>query len=55
MAKRASKGQRKIHRVLGEYKRGTLRSSSGARVTKRSQALAIAMAESGRAKARRKR
>lgn len=55
MATRASRGQRKIHRVMSEYKRGTLRSSSGARVSKRSQAIAIALSEAGRAKARRKR
>lgn len=55
MAKRATRGQKKIHRAMGEYKRGTLRSSSGARVTKRAQAVAIAMSEAGRAKARRKR
>lgn len=33
----------KVHVVMGEFKRGTLHSGSGKKVTKRSQALAIAM------------
>ena len=41
------RGQQKVHAVMGEYKRGTLRSGSGAKVTKRSQAIAIAMSEAG--------
>ena len=44
------KGQKKIGKVMGEYKRGTLRSSSGKKVTKRKQAVAIAMSEAGMAK-----
>jgi hypothetical protein len=32
---------------MGEYKRGSLRSSSGQKVTKRTQAVAIAMSEAG--------
>jgi hypothetical protein len=35
----------KIHKVLREFKRKKLRSSSGTLVTKRAQALAIAMSE----------
>jgi hypothetical protein len=35
----------KVHKVMGEYKRGTLRSSSGQKVTTRDQAVAIAMSE----------
>lgn len=40
----------KIAKVMGEYKRGTLKSSSGKKVTKRSQAVAIAMSEAGMSK-----
>lgn len=39
--------QQKVRYVLGEFKRGTLRSGSGARVTSRRQAIAIAMSEAG--------
>jgi hypothetical protein len=35
----------KIHKVMHEFKEGTLRSSSGKKVTSRKQALAIAMSE----------
>jgi len=35
--------QEKIKKVLREYERGTLRSSSGKKVTSREQALAIAL------------
>lgn len=44
------KGQKKIGKVMGEYKRGTLKSSSGKKVTKKAQAVAIAMSEAGMAK-----
>lgn len=37
--------KRKIAKVLGEFKRGTLRSSSGSKVTSRKQATAIALSE----------
>ena len=40
----------KVAKVMREHKAGTLRSSSGAKVTKRSQAVAIAMSESGQAR-----
>lgn len=43
------KGTRKISRVMGEFKRGTLRSSSGRKVTKPAQAKAIALSEQRRA------
>ena len=42
----------KIHTVMSEYKRGTLHSGSGAKVTKRKQAVAIALSEARRAGAR---
>lgn len=40
----------KIKKVIGEYKRGTLKSSSGAKVKSRKQAVAIAMSEAGKSK-----
>ncbi len=47
-------GQNKIHVVMGEFKRHTLRSGSGDKVTNRDQAIAIAMSEAGMSKKRRK-
>lgn len=41
--------QNKVGKVMGEYKDGGLRSSSGARVTSRAQAIAIALSEGDRA------
>lgn len=35
----------KVHKVLSEFKDGTLQSSSGKKVTKRAQAIAIALSE----------
>jgi hypothetical protein len=40
----------KVKKVMGEYKRGKLRSSSGGKVRKRSQAVAIALSEARRGK-----
>jgi hypothetical protein len=37
----------KVHKVMAEFKRGTLRSSAGYKVTSREQAVAIAMREAG--------
>ena len=42
--------QKKIGKVMSEYKAGKLKSSSGQKVTKPSQAKAIAMAEAGMSK-----
>lgn len=39
--------QMKIAKVMGEFKKGTLKSSSGAKVTDRNQAVAIALSEAG--------
>ena len=39
------KAKKKIEKVMGEYKRGTLKSSSGKKVKSRDQAVAIAMSE----------
>lgn len=35
----------KVKKVMKEYKKGTLKSSSGKQVTKRKQAIAIALSE----------
>ena len=40
----------KVAKVMGEYKRGTLKSSSGEKVKSRKQAVAIAMSEAGMSK-----
>lgn len=41
---------RKVEKVMSEFKEGALRSSSGAKVTSRKQAVAIALSESGQSK-----
>jgi len=49
----------KMHKVMGEYKRGTLRSGTGkpgqkrGKVKKRSQAIAIGMSEAGKSREKR--
>ena len=48
--KAKKKGQAKVGVVMREFKRGTLKSSSGAKVRSRDQAIAIAMSEAGLAK-----
>ena len=45
-------GSRTIRKVMREYKHGELRSSSGAKVRKRNQAVAIALSEARQAGAR---
>jgi hypothetical protein len=40
-----SKAAKKIGKVMGEYKEGALKSSSGQKVKSRDQAIAIAMSE----------
>jgi hypothetical protein len=45
----------KVKKVMHEYKEGQLRSSSGAKVKKRKQAIAIAMSESGQSRKNTKR
>ena len=44
------KGKVKVHAVMSEFKRGTLRSGSGSHVKNRKQAIAIAMSEAGLAR-----
>ena len=50
--RKTSKGRRKVKKVMGEYKRKSLRSSSGNKVKKRKQAVAIALSEARRSGAR---
>lgn len=49
MPKKAA-GNAKVNRVMKEFKAGTLKSSSGQKVTSRKQAIAIAMSEAGKSK-----
>lgn len=44
------KMKNKVKKVMQEYKAGKLKSGSGVKVTKRKQAVAIAMSESGQKK-----
>ncbi len=41
----SSKGERKVHKVMEEYKEGKLTSGSGKKVASRKQAVAIALNE----------
>ena len=41
-------GKKKIKKVMGEYKKGELKSSSGKKVKKRKQAIAIALSDAQR-------
>ena len=41
----SSKGKKKVSKVMGEHKRGTLKSGSGKKVKSRKQAVAIALSE----------
>lgn len=45
-----SKMDKKVKKVMKEYKSGKLKSGSGQKVTDRKQAVAIAMSESGQKK-----
>ncbi len=47
--------KRKVHKVMREKKRGTLRSGSGRKVKSRRQAIAIALSESGQSRRRQRR
>ena len=53
MAKKPTKADKKVAKVMGEYKRGTLQSGKpgpgkGPKVKCRKQALAIALSEAGK-------
>jgi len=41
----AAKKQKKVQKVMHEFRAGTLRSSSGSKVKSRKQAIAIALSE----------
>jgi hypothetical protein len=43
-----TKSQKKIGKVMGEYKEGKLKSSSGKKVSSPKQAIAIALSEAGK-------
>jgi hypothetical protein len=43
-----SKNQAKVGKVMGEYKEGSLKSSSGKKVSNPKQAMAIAMSEAAK-------
>jgi hypothetical protein len=44
----------KVHKVMSEFKEGKLKSSSGKKVRKRKQAVAIALSEAKKKKGRKK-
>lgn len=49
--KKPTKAQKKIGKVMGEYKEGTLHSGKGGPVVKsKKQAIAIALSEAGKSK-----
>ena len=50
MAKKPTKAEKKVSKVMREYDAGTLKSSSGKKVTSRQQAIAIALSEAGKSK-----
>lgn len=50
--KKPSAAQRKVHKVMSEFKRGTLKSSSGQKVKNRKMAVAIGLSEARRAASR---
>ena len=53
MAKKPTKAQKKVSRVMHEYGSGKLKSGSGKKVTSRNQAIAIALSEAGKSKRKR--
>jgi hypothetical protein len=48
----STRQKRKVSKVMGELKRGTLKSGGGRKVTSHRQAVAIAMSESGQSRKR---
>ena len=54
MAKKPTKAAKKTEKIMSEYKAGTLKSSSGKKVTSRPQAIAIALSEAGKSRPKRK-
>ena len=53
-AKAAADRQTKMHKVMSEFKEGSLKSSSGRKVTNRKQAIAIGTSESGQTRKKKK-
>jgi hypothetical protein len=49
-----SKGEKKVSKVMREYGKGKLKSSSGSKVTNQKQALAIALSSAGMSKKKRR-
>jgi hypothetical protein len=45
-------GKAKVHKVMSEFKEGTLKSGSGTQVTSRKQAIAIGLSEADRTQRR---
>ena len=52
---RLGRKRAKVGKVMDEFAAGTLKSSSGQRVTNRKQAIAIAMSESGQTRRKKRR
>jgi len=52
MARYSEKAEEKVHKTLHEAKEGTLKSSSGQKVTSRKQAIAIGLSEARKAGAK---
>jgi hypothetical protein len=50
--KQATKGKTKVHKVMSEYKHGSLKSGSGRKVKSRKQAVAVALNEARRSGAK---
>ena len=50
----AKRGKEKVHVVMSEFKKGTLHSGSGQKVTSRKQAVAIALSEAGLSRKKKK-
>jgi hypothetical protein len=48
----ATKGKKKVEKTMKEFKEGDLKSGSGAKVTKRKQAVAIALNQARKAGAK---
>lgn len=54
MAKKMTKSDKKVGKVMKEYKSGDLKTGSGKKVTSREQAVAIAMSEADMSKKKKK-
>lgn len=52
MAKTATKGKGKVKKVMHEFKEGALKTKGGGKITKRKQAVAVALSEARQAGAR---